>query len=332
MTQSMRAAVFHGTGGALELENVPIPDPQSGQVLIKVEACGVCRTDIHITDGELAHPKLPLVLGHQIVGRVQAVGADVASPRPGARVGVPWLASVCDACEFCRSGKENLCAAAEFTGYTVNGGFAEYAVARADFCFPVSADEDAVQIAPLLCAGLIGYRSLQFTGDAHRIGIYGFGSAAHIITQVSNSQHREIFAFTRDGDKRAQEFARELGVAWAGGSSEAAPVPLDAAIIFAPIGELVPAALRAVKPGGVVVCGGIHMSDIPSFPYSSLWQERKICSVANLTRRDGREFLPIAAAAGVKPMVTVYRLENANAALDDLRGGKIAGSAVIEVV
>lgn len=296
---------------------------------MRVAACAVCRTDLHVLDGELPHPKLPLIPGHQIVGRVESWGAGVSGFRLGQRVGIPWLAWTCGACTFCRSGQENLCPAARFTGYTTDGGYAEVAVADARYCFTLEAGLDDVLAAPLLCAGLIGYRSLRKAGPASRLGLYGFGAAAHLVIQVARYQGREVFAFTRPGDTAAQAFARRLGAVWAGGSDQPPPQPLDAAIIFAPVGALVPAALRAVRPGGTVVCGGIHMSDIPAFPYRDLWQERTLCSVANLTRQDGEEFLPLAAAIPLHTVTEVFPLAAAAEALTRLREGRLQGAAVL---
>lgn len=327
----MRAMVLHHAGEPLQLTELPIPEPKDHEVLIRVHACGVCRTDLHIVDGELTEPKLPLVPGHQIVGTVAAVGKRVAGVPSGMRVGVPWLGSTCNECGYCRSERENLCADARFTGYQYDGGFAEYAVADHRFCFPIPAGYPDLQAAPLLCAGLIGYRSLVMAGDAKRIGIYGFGAAAHIVAQVAVFQGRTIYAFTRPGDSEARRFAVSMGATWAGDAGVLPPEELDAALIFAPAGELVPAALKAVAPGGVVVCGGIHMSDIPSFPYHILWGERTLRSVANLTRRDGEEFLALAPVVPVRTEVVPYPLERANEALDDLRSGRLSGAAVIVV-
>ena len=298
---------------------------------MSVSACAVCRSDLHVLDGELTQPKLPLVLGHQIVGTVVERGAGVTSLAVGDRVGIPWLGWTDGTCSFCRSGRENLCVAARFTGYTVDGGYAEQAVADARFCFPLPAGIDDVHAAPLLCAGLIGYRALRLAGQAQRIGFYGFGSSAHLLGQVVVAQGRELYAFTRDGDTRGQAFARERGAVWAGDSSEKPPVPLDGAIVFASVGELVVRALEALAPGGTVVCAGIHMSDIPSFSYDLLWGERVIRSVANLTREDGKEFLPLAARLGIRPEVTVFPLEHANEAVQALREGKFSGSAVLQI-
>jgi propanol-preferring alcohol dehydrogenase len=313
----------------LVLSDLPVPEPASREVLLRVLACGVCRTDLHILDGELDEPRLPLVPGHQIVGVVEDAGPGVTRFSPGDRVGVPWLGRTCGVCRFCKEGNENLCERAVFTGYHRDGGFAEYAVADEQFCFAVPAGFPDTQAAPLLCAGLIGYRAYRFTGDAARLGFYGFGSAAHILCQLAVHQGREVLAFTRPGDGKTQDFARSLGAAWAGGSDETPPIPCDAAIIFAPAGPLVPAALRATGPGGAVVCAGIHMSDIPSFSYDLLWNERSIRSVANLTRRDGEEFLALAPEVPIRTEVTTYPLSAAGAALEDLRRGRFRGSAVI---
>jgi len=325
----MRAMVFAKVGEPLELTQVKQPIASLGQLLVRVHACAICRTDLHIIDGELPNPKLPLILGHEIVGTIESLGADVNGFKIGQRIGIPWLGWTCGECAYCQSERENLCPRARFTGYTIDGGFAELTVADARFCFPVPDAFGDIDAAPLFCAGLIGYRSLRKTGDAKRIGIYGFGAAAHIVTQVALFQERELFAFTRPNDKSAQEFARRLGARWAGGSDEMPPCKLDAAIIFAPLGNLVPAALRALDRGGVVVCGGIHMSDIPSFPYADLWEERVICSVANLTRRDGEEFLALASRIPVVTETTSYRLEEANEALHALRSGTLTGAAVL---
>ena len=327
----MRAALLDAAGGPLRIADLPDPRPGTDEVLIRVAACGLCRTDLHVFDGELPDPKLPLVLGHQIAGRVVAVGPGVEEPRPGARVGVPWLAATDGVCPQCRAGRENLCEHARFTGYTVDGGYAELAVARAPFCLPLPESFTDLEVAPLLCAGLIGFRALRFTGDAVKLGLYGFGAAAHIVAQVALHQGRRVFAFTRAGDGDAQRFALELGAEWAGDALGPPPEPLDAAIIFAPAGELVPAALRAVGPAGVVVCGGIHMSDIPSFPYSLLWEERQLRSVANLTRQDGRDFLALAPQVPVRTQVEVFPLEEAQAALDRLRSGAVRGAVVLAV-
>ena len=326
----MRAAILNSPGSPLRLADVPAPEPEAEQVLIRVRACGVCRTDLHVVDGELRDPKLPLIPGHQIVGEVVETGERVERFAPGDRVGVPWLGWTCGRCHYCLSGRENLCDYARFTGYQIDGGYAEYAVADHRFCFPIS-DVSDLQAAPLLCAGLIGYRSLKMAGDTERLGLYGFGAAAHIVIQVARHQGREVFAFTRDGDEEAQNFAREMGALWAGDSSQPPPEELDAAIIFAPIGALVPAALGAVAKGGVVVCGGIHMSDIPSFPYELLWGERIVRSVANLTRRDGEEFLALAPEVPVRTRVAPFPLVEANEALDSLREGRLSGAAVVVI-
>lgn len=326
----MRAMIFQTPGQPLALRDVPVPQPDRGQVLIRVSACAVCRTDLHVVDGELPNPKVPLIPGHEIVGRIEKLGEGVEGLRVGDRVGVPWLGWTCGQCDFCRAGQENLCDTARFTGYTIDGGYAEYTVADARFCFAVPESFDDAECAPLLCAGLIGYRSLRKAGDAKRLGLYGFGAAAHIVTQVARFQGREVYAFTRHGDSEAQAFARNMGAVWAGNSDAASPRPLDAAIIFAPAGALVPAALRAVRKGGTVVCGGIHMSDIPSFPYRDLWEERSICSVANLTRADGREFLEIAPRVPVRTTTQTFPLEDANEALARLRSGQLTGAAVLQ--
>ncbi len=327
----MRAMLLHRPGGPLTLTALPVPEPGAGQVLLRVRACGVCRTDLHVVDGELEDPKLPLVPGHQIVGVVEGVGEGVERFSEGDRVGVPWLGWTDGECRYCRTGRENLCDNARFTGYQIDGGYADYAVADARFCFPIPEGYPDLQAAPLLCAGLIGYRSLRMTGDAGRLGLYGFGAAAHIVCQVAVHEGREVFAFTHDGDEEGQAFARELGAVWAGGSFERPPEELDAAIIFAPVGALVPAALRAVAKGGVVVCAGIHMSDIPSFPYEILWGERAVRSVANLTRRDGEEFLSLAPQVPVRTEISPFPLERANEALEALRDGKVKGAAVLVV-
>src|SRR5918994_2424010 len=324
----MRAMVLDTAGSGLREGGLPAPEPGRGELLLEVAACGVCRTDLHIVDGELTEPKLPLVPGHQIVARVAAGGERFAA---GDRVGVPWLGWTDGTCRFCRSGRENLCDRARFTGYQRDGGYARLAAADERFCFPLPEGYPDLQAAPLLCAGLIGYRSLRITGDAERLGFYGFGDSAHIIIQVALHQGRKVFAFTRDGDEERQSFARELGAAWAGGSSELPPEELDAAIIFAPVGALVPVALRAVGKGGVVVCAGIHMSDIPSFPYEILWGERAVRSVANLTRRDGEEFLELAPEVPVHTEVAPFSLEEANEGLSALREGRIRGAAVLVV-
>jgi len=315
----------------LRMEDIAVPEPGVGQVLIRVRACAVCRTDLHIVDGELTGPKLPLIPGHQIVGEVVAAGEGTGRFSEGDRVGVPWLGWTDGECRYCRRGQENLCEGARFTGYQIDGGYAEYTVADERFCFPIPEGYPDLQAAPLLCGGLIGYRSLRMTGDAERLGLYGFGSSAHMIAQAAVYQGRRVFAFTRPGDEEAQRFARSLGAGWAGGSDERPPEELDAAIIFAPVGSLVPAALRAVAKGGVVVCAGIHMSDIPSFPYEILWGERVLRSVANLTRRDGEEFLELAPKVPIRTTVETFPLERTNEALDALREGRIEGSAVVTV-
>ncbi|MFZ5640683.1 MAG: zinc-dependent alcohol dehydrogenase family protein [Bacillota bacterium] len=327
----MLAMVLDAPGKPLRAADVPVPVAGPGQVLLRVLACGLCRTDLHIVDGELTEPKLPLIPGHQIVGMVEACGEGVEGFIKGDRVGVPWLGSTCNACRHCRSGRENLCDHARFTGYQLNGGYAEYTVADHRFCFPIPEGYPDLQAAPLLCAGLIGYRSLVMAGDAERLGIYGFGAAAHIVAQVARYQGRQVYAFTRPGDTEAQRFARDMGAVWAGESHTAPPEELDAAIIFAPDGALVPAALRAVGKGGVVVCGGIHMSDIPAFPYEILWGERVVRSVANLTRRDGEEFLALAPKVPVRTEVQPFPLTAANEALDALRSGRVRGAAVLVV-
>jgi propanol-preferring alcohol dehydrogenase len=326
----MRAMVLEEPGRPLAPACLPTPQPGPGQVLVRVRACGVCRTDLHILDGELDRPKLPLILGHEIAGEVAALGEGVTQFQVGDRIGVPWLGWTCGECRFCRRGQENLCERARFTGYTLDGGYADYTVADQRYCFRLPDGYDFVEAAPLLCAGLIGYRSYRMAGpDAQRLGIYGFGAAAHIIAQIAVHQGRQVYAFTRPGDAETQAFARRLGATWAGDSTELPPDPLDAAIIFAPVGALVPAALRAVAPGGIVVCGGIHMSDIPSFPYHILWQERVVRSVANLTRQDGEELLAAARAADVRPSVQPFGLTQANEALERLRRGQITGAAVL---
>ena len=327
----MLAMVLNKPLTALEPKHVPTPQPGAGELLVRVEACAVCRTDLHVVDGELTGPKLPLIPGHEIVGVVRR--CESGRFAPGQRVGIPWLGWTCGDCRFCQRGEENLCERAEFTGYTRDGGYAEYAVADERFCFAIpDAYREAAVAAPLLCAGLIGYRSLVMAGSperARKLGIYGFGAAAHLVAQVAHYQGRQVYAFTRPGKTGNAEFARSLGATWAGGSDEPAPEPLDAAIIFAPVGSLVPQALKAVDKGGRVVCGGIHMSDIPAFPYASLWGERTICSVANLTRRDAEEFLALAPAAGIKPQIQKLPLTEANEALDRLRTGRLQGAVVL---
>jgi len=327
----MRAMILDRPGQPLRLADLPVPTPQPGQVLLRVRACGVCRTDLHIVDGELTQPNLPLVLGHQIVGTVEATGDRVEQFSVGDRVGVPWLGHTCNHCRYCLSGRENLCDYAQFTGYQINGGYAEYTVADERFCFPIPDAYPDLQAAPLLCAGLIGYRSYRMIGDAERLGFYGFGSAAHILIQVARFEGRQVYVFTRPGDVEGQQCARELGAVWAGGSDELPPEPLDAAILFAAAGQLVPAALRAVAKGGVVVCAEIHMSDIPAFPYEILWSERVLRSVANLTRKDGVEFLTLAPKIPVRTEVEAFPFTDANIALDALRSGKINGAAVLVV-
>jgi propanol-preferring alcohol dehydrogenase len=306
-----------------------LPEPAPGQVLVSVSACGVCRTDLHVADGELKNPHLPLILGHEVVGRIERRGPGATRFTPGARVGVPWLGWTCGACRYCLRDQENLCEHARFTGYTLDGGYAQQLLVDERYCFALPAGLSDVEAAPLLCAGLIGYRSLRLAGDAERVGLYGFGAAAHIVAQVAIFQGRRVYAFVRPGDTAARGFAERLGVHWVGDSSESPPCELDAAILYAPVGALVPAALKAVCAGGSVVCAGIHMSDIPSFPYSSLWRERQLRSVANLTRRDAEEFLPLAARAGVKTTTIEYDLLDANRALDDLRAGRFQGAAVL---
>jgi propanol-preferring alcohol dehydrogenase len=325
----MRAMLLEAPRQPLRAVDLPTPKPDATQVLIKVSACAVCRTDLHVVDGELPNPKLPLVPGHEIVGIIVEKGVGVQRFKTGDRVGIPWLAWTCGECEFCRSNRENLCDRARFTGYTLDGGYAEFAVADERFCFPIPKNYSDAEAAPLLCAGLIGYRSLVKTGNAKRLGIYGFGAAAHIVTQVAKFQGREIYAFTRRGDSEAQAFAKSLGAVWAGDSESAPPTSLNAAIIFAPIGPLVPLALRVVAKGGTVVCGGIHMSDIPSFPYDLIWQERTLCSVANLTRRDGDEFFTLVPQVPVRTTVQTFPLAEANAVLNRLRNGQIHGAAVL---
>ena len=316
-------------GEALQPARIPTPDPKLGEILIRVRACGICRTDLHVTDGELPHPKLPLVLGHEIVGTVAALGSGVSRFAEGDRIGVPWLGWTCGVCRFCRSDQENLCDKARFTGYQIDGGYAEYTVADARYCFPLPESYSHIEAAPLLCAGLIGYRSLRAAGDAQRVGLYGFGAAAHLIAQVAVHQGRSVFAFTRAGDEAGQAFARQLGVSWAGDSTETPPEPLDAAIIFAPVGRLVPAALRAVRKAGTVVCAGIHMSPIPAFPYEVLWGERVLRSVANLTRRDGEEFFKLAAQFPLKVSAEPLPLSQANDGLARLREGRVQGAVVL---
>jgi len=325
----MQAMVLRAIGQPLVLEERPDPLPGPGEIRVRVEACAICRTDLHVVDGDLPDPKLPIIPGHEIVGIVDMLGSGVSAPTIGARVGIPWLGHTCGTCPYCAASQENLCDHPSFTGYTRDGGFATHVVADAAFAFPLQGFDDPVAAAPLMCAGLIGWRSLRIAGDGHRIGLYGFGAAAHILAQVCRWQGREIYAFTRAGDEAAQALARSLGARWAGSSEESPPELLDAAIIFAPVGALVPNALRAVRKGGRVVCGGIHMSDIPQFPYRILWEERQIASVANLTRHDATEFLGIAPKANVKTTTTVYPLMRANEALADLRAGRFQGAAVL---
>jgi len=329
--KTMRAMLLDAPGRPLRLGELPIPAPGPSQILLRIHACGVCRTDLHVADGELAEAKLPLVLGHEIVGTVEALGEQVEGFAIGQRVGVPWLGHTCGICRYCLSGRENLCEQARFTGYHLDGGYAQYAVADAKYCFALPDVYSDEQAAPLLCAGLIGYRALVAAGDAKRLGIYGFGAAAHIVAQVACWQGREVYAFTKPGDATGQAFARSLGVAWAGGSDTPPPVELDAALLFAPVGGLVPAALRVVTKGGTVVCAGIHMSDIPQFPYSILWGERQVRSVANLTRRDGEEFLALAPQVPVRTKTHAFRLEQANEALHSVRTGQVTGAAVLLV-
>lgn len=327
----MRAMIFEAVGEPLRAVTLPVPEAGPGQLLIRVHACGVCRTDLHLLDGEVDVPAPPRVLGHQIVGTVVGRGDGARGSAEGGRVGVPWLGFTDGTCKFCRSGQENLCPNARFTGRDIDGGYAQYTAADERFCFPIPEGYPDLQAAPLLCAGLIGYRCLRMCGDAERIGLYGFGASAHIISQVAKSQGRRVFAFTREGDAAGQQFARELGVDWAGDSSETPPEQLHASIIFAPAGALIPTALAALEPGGIVVCGGIHMSPIPTFDYDLLWHERRIGSVANLTRRDGEEFLELAPKVPVKTHINTYPLENANQALEDLRAGRFIGAAVLLV-
>jgi len=325
----MRAMILEQTGKSLSLREGPVPEPADHQVLLQVLACGVCRTDLHVVDGELPNPKLPLIIGHEIVGRVTRLGKGANLFSVGRRVGVPWLGWTDGICSYCLAGRENLCPKARFTGYTLDGGYAEFTVADERYCVPIPESYSDAGAAPLLCAGLIGYRSLARAGDANRLGIYGFGAAAHIVAQVARHEGRSVYAFTRPGDDDAQQFAKGLGADWAGASDERPPEELDAAIIFAPVGALVPAALAAVRKGGAVVCGGIHMSDIPSFPYELLWGERSVCSVANLTRHDAAEFMSIAPKVPVHTTTETFRLDQANEALNQLRSGKLQGAAVL---
>jgi len=325
----MKAMQLDAPRALLRCVDKPVPAPGPGQVLVKVRACGVCRTDLHVVDGELPHAGRPIVPGHEIVGEVTASGAGVSDCRIGARIGIPWLGYTCGSCAYCTSGRENLCDGARFTGYHIDGGYAEYTLADARYCFALPESYDDVAVAPLLCAGLIGYRSLVMAGDAQTLGIYGFGAAAHIVAQVARAQGRAVYAYTRPGDREGQRFALDHGATWAGDADSTAPAPLDAAIIYAPAGPLVVSALRAVRKGGTVVCAGIHMSDIPSFPYELLWGERTVRSVANLTRRDGETFLALAPTIPVRTTTTAYPLERANDALSDLRRGRLTGAAVL---
>ena len=323
--------VLDKPGQPLQLRDVPKPKPGRRQLLLRTSACAVCRTDLHVVDGELSDPKLPLILGHQIVGHVEEIGEENSNFAIGDRVGIPWLAWTDGDCAYCRSGRENLCDNARFTGYTVDGGYAEFTVADARYCFHLPERYDDVEVAPLLCAGLIGYRSYRKTGNARRLGIYGFGNAAHLIAQIAIYEERKLFVFTRPGDKATQQAAKDLGAVWAGGSDEMPPEKLDAAIIFASVGPLVPAALRTLAKGGIVVCGGIHMTDIPSYPYADLWEERVITSVANLTRRDGEEFFEIAPRVPVRSHTETFPLEEANTALDLFRARKLSAAAVLTI-
>jgi propanol-preferring alcohol dehydrogenase len=325
----MKAMVLDKPGAPLRPAEIERPVAGAGEVVVRVAACGVCRTDLHVVDGDLAGPKLPLVPGHEIVGTVDRIGPGVRGLSIGQRVGIPWLGRTCGQCRYCRMHRENLCDHPGFTGYQIDGGYAEYAKAAADYCFPIPERYGDVEAAPLLCAGLIGYRAWRMAGEAQVLGLYGFGAAAHIVAQVAVARGQRVYGFTRPGDREAQSFARRLGAHWAGGSDELPPEPLDAAILFAPVGALVPAALRALRKGGRVVCAGIHMSDIPGFPYRLLWEEREIVSVANLTRDDGREFLELAGQIDIRTETVAYPLEQANAALDDLRGGRFQGAAVL---
>lgn len=325
----MRAMRFDEKGKPLRLEEFPTPDPGPGQIRVSIKACAVCRTDLHVVDGDLTDPKHPVTPGHEIIGLVDSVGEGVTRFKPGERVGIPWLGWTCGECDYCRRGEENLCPHARFTGYQIDGGFATHVIADARYCFAIPERYSDEEAAPLMCAGLIGYRALKMAGSGKRLGLYGFGAAAHIAVQVAKARGQEVYGFVKPGDAAARDFARTMGAVWAGDSDSSAPVELDAAIIFAPVGELVPAALRAVRPGGIVVCGGIHMSDIPSFPYSILWGERVVRSVANLTRADAEEFLALAAAHPIRTETVPYKLEQANEALDDLRAGRLSGAAVL---
>lgn len=328
---SMKAMVLPHQRKPLRLSVLKKPNPGKGQLLVRVHACGICRTDLHVVDGDLKEPKLPLVPGHQVVGTVASLGPGAKAFKTGDRVGIPWLGASCGACSYCRSGRENLCDGARYTGYQIDGGFAEYCLVDERFAFPIPPGYSALQAAPLLCAGLIGYRALGMTGGGKNLGFYGFGAAAHILTQVARHQGRQVYAFTRSGDSESQAFAKSLGAVWAGAAGDTPPQALDAAILFAPVGDHLPMALQAVAKGGVVVCAGIHMSDIPSFPYSLLWGERVVRSVANLTRKDGKEFLKLAPQVPVKTEVKDYPMEKANEALSDLREGKIQGAAVLKI-
>ena len=327
---AMSAMRLHAAGTALSLDSVPRPSPRDHEVLLEVLACGVCRTDLHVVDGELPDTRYPIIPGHEVVGRVIECGHSVTNVNTGDRVGVPWLAHTCGICRYCRDGKENLCEFARFTGYTVDGGYAQFIVADARYCLTLPARYPDAEAAPLLCAGLIGYRAYRAAGPATNLGLYGFGASAHLLAQVARAEGRNVFAFSRPGDMESQQFARTLGAVWAGGSDELPPELLDAAIIFAAVGALVPAALKATRKGGRVVCAGIHMSDIPSFPYELLWGERSVCSVANLTRLDGQEFMQIAATVDLRPTVEIFELQDANRALEHLRGGKLTGAAVLQ--
>lgn len=329
LNNSMHAMVLDEPGQALNMRCLPCPQPGPDQLLVKIAACAVCRTDLHVVDGELPKPKLPIIPGHEIVGRVVSCGTNVPNFSIGERIGIPWLGWTCGQCRYCRSGHENLCESAKFTGYQIDGGYAEYTVADARYCFRIPDNYSDVEAAPLLCAGLIGYRALKMAGDAERIGIYGFGAAAHIVAQLLRYQGKKLFAFTRAGDTAAQDFAGRMGAMWVGGSDTIPPEELDAAIIFAPIGALVPAALRAIRPGGIVICGGIHMSDIPAFPYDILWREKRLVSVANLTRRDAEEFLALAPKVPIRVTTESLPLSQANTALTRLREGKLTGAAVL---
>ncbi len=331
MTRRMQAMVLERARTPLVLRDLTLAEPGPGEVLVEVAACGVCRTDLHVVDGELTQPALPLVPGHEVVGRIAVLGPEVERFETGQRVGVPWLGWTCGVCDYCRRGRENLCPEARFTGYTLNGGYGRYLLADARYCFPIHGDYSDAEAAPLLCAGLIGYRSLVMAGEARRLGLYGFGAAAHIVAQVARHQGREVYALVRPGDEPAKAFAREQGAVWAGDADQAPPEELDAAILYAPVGGLVPAALKAVRPGGTVVCAGIYMSDIPSFPYELLWRERKVISVANLTRRDGEDFLALAPQVPVRTTVQRFPLSEANEALAHLRDGRLTGAAVLEV-